>query len=90
MLPYRSQCNIFSHFSKNIPLNIPIVSSPMDTVTESSMAIEMARQGGLGIIHRFMPIEEQCYEIEKVKRSGVFMNPNPVCIKETSNFKTVK
>ena len=58
---FRSQCAINSYFSKNIPLNTPIVSSPMDTVTESSMAIEMARQGGLGILHRFMPIEEQCY-----------------------------
>ncbi len=45
----------------------------------------MARQGGLGIIHRFMSIEEQCFEIEKVKRSGVFMNPNPVCIEEDAN-----
>lgn len=52
-----------SKFSNNIPLNIPIVSSPMDTVTEAAMAIEMARQGGLGVLHRFMPIEEQCYEI---------------------------
>ena len=50
----------------------------------------MARQGGLGIIHRFMPIEEQCSQIEKVKRSGMFINPNPVCIEETSNFRAVK
>ena len=55
-MKYRSQCSVVSKFSHNIPLNIPIVSSPMDTVTETDMAIEMARQGGLGIIHRFMPI----------------------------------
>ena len=54
------------------------------------MAIEMARQGGLGIIHRFMPIEDQCNQIRKVKRSGMFINPNPVCVEEDSNFKTVK
>lgn len=59
----RSQCNIHSLFSKNVPLNAPFASSPMDTVTESAMAIEMARQGGIGIIHRFMPIEAQCQEI---------------------------
>ena len=62
----------------------------MDTVTESSMAIEMARQGGIGIIHRFMPIEDQCNEIQKVKRSGVFINPTPVCVEEDSNFRVVK
>jgi len=54
------------------------------------MAIEMARQGGLGIIHRFMTIEDQIQEIRRVKRSGVFMNPNPVCIEENSNFREVK
>lgn len=51
----RSECIISSKFSSSIPLNLPIVSSPMDTVTEVKMAIEMAREGGLGIIHRFMP-----------------------------------
>lgn len=80
VLNVRSQCNTSSFFSKNIPLNTPIVSSPMDTVTEYQMAIEMARQGGLGVIHRFMPIEDQCAQILKVKRSGVFMNPVPVTI----------
>lgn len=62
----------------------------MDTVTEYRMGIEMARQGGLGIIHRFMPIEEQVEHIEKVKRSGVFMNPNPVTIGHCESYKTVK
>lgn len=59
----------------------------MDTVTESQMAIEMARNGGLGIIHRFMPLEDQCKEVEKVKRSGAFVNPSPVCISETANYR---
>ena len=54
----RSICSVVSKFSKNVPLKIPIVSSPMDTVTESIMAIEMARNGGLGILHRFVTIEE--------------------------------
>lgn len=86
----RSQCNTSSFFSKNIPLNTPIVSSPMDTVTEYQMAIEMARQGGLGVIHRFMPIEDQCAQILKVKRSGVFINPVPVTISVDENYSGVK
>lgn len=73
-----------------MPLRVPIVSSPMDTVTEFRMAIAMARNGGLGIIHRFMPIEEQAAQIEKVKRAGVFINSNPVTVTETSTFREVK
>ena len=69
--------DIKSKFSKNIPLNIPIISAAMDTVTESSMAIAMAREGGLGIIHRFLTIEEEVNEVLKVKRSGSVMIENP-------------
>nr|WP_263314418.1 IMP dehydrogenase [Mammaliicoccus sp. Marseille-Q6498] len=63
--------------SKNIKLNIPIISAGMDTVTEAKMAIAMARQGGLGVIHKNMSIELQADEVQKVKRSenGVITNP---------------
>lgn len=65
------------NLTQNIKLNIPIISAGMDTVTESKMAIAMARQGGLGIIHKNMSIDEQAEEVEKVKRSenGVITNP---------------
>lgn len=63
--------------SERIKLNIPVISAGMDTVTESKMAIAMARQGGLGVIHKNMGIEEQAEEVQKVKRSenGVITNP---------------
>lgn len=61
----------------NLKLNIPIISASMDTVTDSKMAIAMARQGGLGVIHKNMSIEEQAHEVQKVKRSenGVIIDP---------------
>ena len=55
--------------SENVKLNIPILSAGMDTVTEAEMAIAMARQGGLGVIHKNMTIEQQAEQVEKVKRS---------------------
>ena len=63
--------------SENVKLNIPIISAGMDTVTEAEMAISMARQGGLGIIHKNMTIEQQAEQVEKVKRSesGVITDP---------------
>ncbi len=69
--------NISTNLTKNIVLNTPIMTSAMDTVTESKMAIAIAREGGIGIIHKNMPIEMQCDEVDKVKRSenGVIVNP---------------
>jgi len=61
--------SVSSRMSKNIELKVPIIASPMDTVTESEMAMAMAREGGLGIIHRNMPVEQQVNEIKRVKRS---------------------
>jgi len=60
--------NISTNFSKNIKLEVPFVSSPMDTVTESKMAIRMALMGGIGIIHSNSPIEEQAKEVHRVKK----------------------
>ena len=76
----RSQTDLSTKLSQNISINIPFVSANMDTVTESSMAVAMARVGGIGIIHRFLTIEEQANEILKVKRSGSVMIENPYSI----------
>jgi IMP dehydrogenase len=67
-------------FTRKIPLNVPISSSAMDTVTESHMAIALAREGGLGIIHRNMPIEKQAEEVDRVKRSESGMIVDPVTV----------
>ena len=72
-----SEMNVSTQFSRNISLNIPIVSSAMDTVTESYMAITLAQQGGIGFIHRNMPVPQQAEEVDKVKRfeSGMIVDP---------------
>jgi IMP dehydrogenase len=73
ILPARSDVqpidvDVSTRLSRNIRLNIPIISAAMDTVTESKMAIALAQQGGLGIIHRNLPMEIQAEEVDKVKR----------------------
>jgi IMP dehydrogenase len=76
----RSQTDLRTKLSKNISLNIPLISANMDTVTESAMAIAMAREGGIGIIHRFLTVEEEVEEVLKVKRSASVMIERPYTI----------
>ena len=85
LLPARSRCaaaqtDTRTWLTRNIALNIPIVSSAMDTVTESHLAIALAQQGGIGIIHRNMPIERQAEEVDRVKRTESGMIVDPVTI----------
>ncbi len=72
-----SEVEVSSPLTRNIRLNVPIISSPMDTVTESEMAIAMAQEGGLGVVHKNMSIERQALEVDRVKRSehGVIVDP---------------
>ena len=71
------EVNIQTKFTRNITINVPIVSAAMDTVTESSMAIAIAREGGIGVLHKNMTIEQQAQEVRKVKRaeSGMIIDP---------------
>jgi IMP dehydrogenase len=75
-----TEVNTQTHVTKKIPLNIPLVSAAMDTVTESRLAIAMARQGGLGFVHRSMSIDRQAEEVDRVKRSESGMIVDPVTI----------
>jgi IMP dehydrogenase len=72
--------DVGAHLTRNIKLNIPIISAAMDTVTESGLAIAIAREGGLGIIHRAMPPQKQALEVDKVKKSESGMIVDPITI----------
>jgi len=82
----RKLINLKTNFSRNIKLNIPIVSANMDTVTESDMAIAMAVAGGIGIIHRFMDIDQQVGQVRRVKRSENLVISDPVTINKEVNL----
>src|SRR3990172_3636037 len=72
-----SEVDVGTRLTARIAMNVPILSSPMDTVTESAMAIALAQEGGLGVIHKNMSIERQTEEVDKVKRSanGIIVDP---------------
>ena len=80
-----SHVNISSQFSKNIRLNMPVVSAAMDTVTEAKMAITIAQEGGIGVLHKNMTIDQQAAEVRKVKRSESGMILDPVTLSKDSN-----
>jgi IMP dehydrogenase len=89
LVPSYSEClpnqvDLKTKFSRNINLNIPIVSAAMDTVTESKMAIAMAQEGGLGVLHKSMTIEQQADKVKRVKRSESGMILDPVTLNENS------
>src|SRR3954471_25052929 len=75
-----SEVDTTTWLTRKIAIRVPLVSSAMDTVTESRMAIAMARQGGMGILHRNLSIEDQAYQVELVKRTQTGMISNPVTI----------
>ena len=79
-----NQVNVTTQFSRNIKLNIPIVSAAMDTVTEAKMAISLAQDGGIGVLHKNMTIAEQSAEVRKVKRSESGMILDPITLNEQS------
>ena len=83
----RSDTDLSTKLSKNISLNMPLISANMDTVTESSMAVTVAREGGIGIIHRFLTIQQQVNEVLKVKRSGSIIIENPYTINSELTIK---
>src|SRR2546429_3644571 len=72
--------DVRSRFTRGIPLNIPLVAAAMDTVTEAEMAIAIAREGGIGVIHKNMPIDRQAAEVDRGKRSesGMVLQPIPL------------
>lgn len=85
----RKEISLKTHLTKSIQLNNPMVSSNMDTVTEDTMAITMARNGGIGIIHRFMSIESQAAMVERVKRAESYIIAKPYTCLKNDTVRTV-
>ena len=84
------EVNIQTKFTRNITINVPIVSAAMDTVTESRMAIAMAREGGIGVLHKNMSIEQQALKVRKVKRAESGMIIDPITLPVTAKVRDAK
>ena len=85
-----SDVSVKTHLTRTIQLDIPLLSSPMDTVTESSMAIALAQEGGLGVIHKNMSIDRQTEEVDMVKRSANGIIVDPVTLPPDARLKTAR
>ena len=86
-LTHPREVSIRSHFTRGIALNVPLVSAAMDTVTESEMAIMMARSGAIGVLHKNMSIDRQAAEVDRVKRSESGMILNPITLSPTASLR---
>ena len=82
-----AQVDVSTRLTRNIALNVPLISAAMDTVTESEMAIAMAQHGGLGVIHKNLSIEDQASEVDRVKRSESGMIVNPITLSPTRRIR---
>lgn len=95
LLPARSDflpadADVTTQLTRNIRVNLPIISAPMDTVTESALAIALAQEGGIGIIHKNLPIDAQVREVVKVKRSANGVIPDPVTLRPDAPASEVR
>lgn len=86
-LTHPREVTISSRFTRGIALNVPLISAAMDTVTESEMAIAMARYGGIGVLHKNMSIDRQAAEVDRVKRSESGMILNPITLSPTASLR---
>src|ERR1700710_2111674 len=95
LIPARSEfvpadADTHTRLTRNIELNIPLVSAPMDTVTEAALAIALAQEGGIGVIHKNISIEAQAREVEKVKRSENGVIVDPITLPPTATIGTAR
>src|SRR5678815_5601660 len=81
-----TQVDVSTRLTRNIRLNVPLVSAAMDTVTESELAIAMAQQGGIGIIHKNLSVQDQAAEVDRVKRAESGMIVNPITLAPTNRI----
>src|SRR5256884_1241891 len=95
LIPARSEfvpgdADTHSKLTRSIELNIPLISAPMDTVTEAALAIALAQEGGIGIIHKNMSVDAQAREVEKVKRSENGVIVDPITLQPTATIGVVR